>query len=98
MTLGGTAWRRLPGVPGGAPATPIRTSLSGGLALAQGCTPLWDGDAGRWSGSSPRACRGVGRIVAAGPVFLIAGAGHGRAATAWSPTGPAPDTGDGAAG
>jgi hypothetical protein len=75
---GRNAWRRLPGPPfqpcEGAP----QVAATGGAVFAQGCgNALWDGDAGRWVKTEPKGGKGVGRIVAAGPVFLVAGAGHG---------------------
>ena len=74
-------WRRLPG----APLQPCEAfpelGAAGGVVLAVGCgNALWDGDAGRWVKIEPKGRRGVGRIVTAGPVLLIAGAGHGGSA------------------
>ena len=61
------------------------------LILAQGCGhALWDENAGRWVKIEPKGRRGVGRIVAAGPVFLIAGAGHGSSANGLAAYNPGP--------
>ena len=71
------AWRRLPGPPVEACEAAPDLAATGGVALAQGCGyALWDDDAGRWVKVEPKVGNGSGRIVAAGPVFLIAGATH----------------------
>ena len=88
---GRNAWRRLPGVPGTSCEAYPEVAASGGLALAQGCgNALWDGDAGRWVKIEPKGRKGVGRIVVAGPVFLIAGAGHGGGANGLVAYNPGP--------
>jgi hypothetical protein len=75
---GRNAWRRLPHPPFEPCEGHPEVAATGGAVFAQGCgNALWDGDAGRWVKVEAKGRRGVGRIVAAGPVFLIAGAGHG---------------------
>jgi hypothetical protein len=74
---GRNAWRRLPGPPVEACEAYPDIGATGGVALVQGCGhALWDGDAGRWVKVEAKDRNGTGRIVAAGPVFLIAGATH----------------------
>jgi hypothetical protein len=75
---GQNAWRRLPGAPLEVCEAYPDVAATGGAILAQGCgNALWDGAAGRWVKIEAKGRKGAGRIVAAGPVFLIAGAGHG---------------------
>jgi len=73
------AWRRLPDPP----LEPCEASPEGAATdrtvLAQGCGhAVWDIQADKWVTVEPKANRyyGHGRVVAAGPVFLIAGATH----------------------
>ena len=57
-------------------ATATRTSPpTGAWSLVRGCShALWDLEAGRWVKIRDAPRNGQGRMVAAGPVFLIAGA------------------------
>jgi hypothetical protein len=56
-------------------------AVNGRVALVQGCAyALWDLKAGRWAEVEPGSRDGQGRIVVAGPVYLIAGASHGSSA------------------
>jgi hypothetical protein len=74
---GQDAWRRLRGPPMNVCEAYPSIAANGRVALAQGCAyALWDLRAGRWTKVAPRNRNGQGRIVAAGPVFLIAGASH----------------------
>ena len=71
------SWRRLPRVPiqecDGYPDV----AANGRVALVRGCAyALWDLEAGRWVKIRDAPRNGQGRMVAAGPVFLIAGANH----------------------
>ena len=85
------AWRRLPRVPIGACEAAPDGAAADRMVLAQGCGhALWDSRAGMWRKAEPKKNRsyGHGRVVAAGPVFLIAGATHesdANALVAYSP-------------
>jgi hypothetical protein len=71
------AWRRLPGPPMDACEVYPDLAANGRVAFARGCgDALWDLKAGRWVKVQRTPRNGQGRIVAAGPVFLIAGASH----------------------
>jgi hypothetical protein len=71
------AWRRLPGPPMDACEMYPDLAANGRVAFARGCgDALWDLAAGRWVKVQRAPRNGQGRIVAAGPVFLIAGASH----------------------
>jgi hypothetical protein len=77
-------WRRLPDLPLAFAECHPRSAAAGWFVFAQFCSShaLWDSRTRRWS----RAGHGVhlyGAVVAAGPVFLLAGAGVG-------PAGPGP--------
>jgi Kelch motif len=74
---GRNVWRRLPGAPMAFCESYPDLAANGRVALAQGCAyALWDLRAGRWTKVVSKHRNGQGRIVAAGPVFLIAGASH----------------------
>jgi hypothetical protein len=71
------AWRRLRGPPLDACEAYPDLAATGRVALAQGCGhALWDDRKGRWAKTEPKDLGGQGRVVAAGPVFLVAGASH----------------------
>jgi hypothetical protein len=73
------AWRRLPGPPVESCEASPEGAATDRMVLAQVCGhALWDTRAGKWSKAEPKRNRyyGHGRVVAAGPVFLIAGATH----------------------
>jgi Kelch motif len=73
------AWRRLPGPPVESCSAASEGAASDRTVLAQVCShALWDIRAGKWLKAEPKKNRyyGHGRVVAAGPVFLIAGANH----------------------
>jgi hypothetical protein len=72
-------WRRLPGPPLESCEASPDGAATNRMVLAQGCGhALWDVRAGRWIKVERKENRhyGHGRVVAAGPVFLIAGADH----------------------
>jgi hypothetical protein len=74
---GRNAWRRLPGAPMDFCEGYPDVVANGRVALARGCAyALWDLEAGRWVKVERTPRNGQGRIVTAGPVFLIAGASH----------------------
>jgi hypothetical protein len=73
------SWRRLPGPPLESCEASPDGAATNRMVLAQGCGhALWDVRAGRWIKVERKENRfhGHGRVVAAGPVFLIAGADH----------------------
>ena len=71
------SWRRLPGVPIQECEGYPDVAANGRVALVRGCGhALWDLEAGRWVKVRDAPRNGQGRMVAAGPVFLIAGANH----------------------
>jgi hypothetical protein len=73
------SWRRLPRLPLDACEAAPDGAAADRMVLAQGCGyALWDTRAGRWLKAEEKKNRyyGHGRVVAAGPVFLIAGATH----------------------
>ena len=72
---GRNAWRRLPGAPMDFCEGYPDVAANGRVALVRGCAyALWDLEAGRWVKVRDAPRNGQGRMVAAGPVFLIAGA------------------------
>jgi hypothetical protein len=73
------AWRRLPNPPLESCEASPEGAATNRTVLAQGCDhALWDIQAGTWVKAELKKNRyyGHGRVVAAGPVFLIAGATH----------------------
>ena len=73
------SWRRLPNLPLDACEAAPDGAATHRVVLAQGCGhALWDIRAGMWLKAERKENRydGHGRVVAAGPVFLIAGATH----------------------
>jgi hypothetical protein len=73
------AWRRLPGPPVESCEASPEGAATDRTVLAQVCGhALWDIQAGKWIKAEEKKNRyyGHGRVVAAGPVFLIAGATH----------------------
>jgi Kelch motif len=73
------SWRRLPGPPVESCGASPEGAATDRMVLAQVCGhALWDTQAGTWIKAEPKQNRyyGHGRVVAAGPVFLIAGATH----------------------
>jgi hypothetical protein len=73
------SWRRLPGPPVDSCSAYPEGAATDRMVLASVCGhALWDIQAGKWSKVEPKKNRyyGHGRVVAAGPVFLIAGATH----------------------
>jgi hypothetical protein len=73
------SWRRLPNLPIDACEAAPDGAATDRVVLAQGCGhALWDTQADKWIKVEPKKNRyyGHGRVVAAGPVFLIAGATH----------------------
>ena len=73
------AWRRLPGPPVESCSAASEGAATDRMVLAQVCGhALWDTRAGKWIKVEPKKNRyyGHGRVVAAGSVFLIAGANH----------------------
>jgi hypothetical protein len=73
------SWRRLPGPPLDSCDAYPESAATDRMVLAQGCGhALWDTQAGRWVKVEPKKNRyyGHGRVVAAWPVFLMAGATH----------------------
>jgi hypothetical protein len=70
-------WGRLPRVPIQECEGYPDVAANGRVALVRGCGhALWDLRAGRWVEVRNPPRNGQGRMVAAGPVFLVAGAGH----------------------
>jgi len=73
------SWRRLPRPPVDSCESYPDGAATDRMVLAQGCGhALWDTQAGKWIKVEPKKNRyyGHGRVVAAGPVFLMAGATH----------------------
>jgi hypothetical protein len=73
------AWRRLPGPPVESCSAASEGAATDRMVLASVCGhALWDTRAGKWVKAEEKKNRyyGHGRVVAAGPVFLIAGATH----------------------
>jgi hypothetical protein len=73
------AWRRLASPPVDSCEAYPEGAATDRMVLIQGCGhALWDTQAGKWIKPEPKANRnyGHGRVVAAGSVFLIAGATH----------------------
>jgi len=73
------SWRRLPNPPVGSCESYPDDAATGRLVFARLCgDALWDAQTGKWIKVEQRENRsyGHGRVVAAGPVFLVAGATH----------------------